>query len=214
MHSATTLSTQGEPMTNPLPDVRRVGRTTRIAKFTVALLAVAALVCLAQPARAMDDPRVEDDAGFFSTDAVGKANQVIKQIKQDHGEDVMIETFAQITPDLRAQYDPSKRNQFMESWAVKRAEALKVRGVYTLICRDPSALRAIAGDTTLKKAFTKANREQFSQILLAAFRTKDFDKGLLDSVAYARKAFDDNLGPGVKAEGVPAANTSGGSTSG
>ena len=75
-------------MTNPLRDVRRVGRTTRMSGFTVSLLAVVALFGLvAQPARAMDDPRVEDDAGFFSTDAVGKANQVIKQIKQDHGED-------------------------------------------------------------------------------------------------------------------------------
>jgi len=203
-------------MTNPLPDARRVGRTTRITPFTLALLAVVALLgFVAQPARAMDDPRVEDDAGFFSTDAVGKANQVIKQIKQDHGEDVMIETFAQIPADLRAQYDPKNKNAFLQRWGVQRAQALKMHGIYTLICKDPSALRTIAGETTAKKAFTAANVNQFSQIMLTAFRTKDFDKGLLDAVEYARKAFDENLGPGGKAEGVPAGNTpAGGASSG
>src|SRR5438552_19099298 len=73
-----------------------------------------------------------------------------------------------------------------------------------LICRYPSTLRVFVGDQTIKKAFTTANRERLSQIFLSAFRTKDFDQGLLNAVEYGRQAFDENLGPGGKPQTPPA----------
>src|SRR4051794_20756213 len=187
MNRATTLPIEGEAMTRPLaPAAAAVGRgaTPRLLLMLPFVVLLAFAFC-ARPAMAMDNPRVEDDASFFSADAVRKPNDVIKQIKQDHNEELMIETFPAIPEDVRGKYDAARKNEFMEGWPRQRAQALKMRGVYTLICRDPSTLRTVVGDQTIQKAFTKDNREQFTQIMLGAFRTKDFDKGLLDAVEYA-----------------------------
>src|SRR5438034_7623536 len=102
MHTATILPIEGEAMTSSLPDVRRGGAPGAWAwHLSIASFCLVVATCAtAQRALALDDPRVEDDAGFFSADAVTKANATIKQIKQDHNIDVMIETFAQIPSEL------------------------------------------------------------------------------------------------------------------
>ena len=56
------------------------------------LMPTALLACLALagPARAAE-PRVKDDASFFSAAVVKKADAEIKQIKQVHGKDFLVE---------------------------------------------------------------------------------------------------------------------------
>src|SRR5437016_8860069 len=101
------------------------------------MFALISCLLLAGKAAALE-PQVRDDAGFFSPQTVEQANAIIKQIKDDHGKDVMIETFAAIPADLQAQYDPDRKDQFFENWLTSRAKELGVNGVYVLICKDPS----------------------------------------------------------------------------
>ena len=71
-------------MTHPeRPDVRRAA--WRLVKMpTLLLLLVSVLgVVSAWPALAMDNPRVEDDAGFFSPDAVAKATPALVLAKRE-----------------------------------------------------------------------------------------------------------------------------------
>src|SRR5262245_27911627 len=87
---------------------------------------------------AMDKPRVEDNAGFFSADAVSKANAIIAQTNRDSGKDLYIETQPSIPAEMKARYNPDQRGQFFASWADERGKAMQVNGVIVLICRDPA----------------------------------------------------------------------------
>src|SRR6476660_6744325 len=107
-------------------------QTRRFAAFGLALLCSFAFA--SSTARALE-PQVRDDAGFFSRQAIDQANDIIKQIKQVHGKDVMVETFATIPSDMQAQYDPANKDQFFENWLTSRAKELGVNSVYVLICK-------------------------------------------------------------------------------
>src|SRR5688572_20820077 len=111
----------------------------------VATLSFLLVAMLASIAVAMDKPRVEDNAGFFSPNALNQANERIAQIKRDHGKDLHIETHASIPAALRGQYQPEQRQQFFDAWAKQRAAELKIDGVLVLITREPSFLKVTAG---------------------------------------------------------------------
>ena len=69
-------------------------------------------------------PAVHDDAGFFSADAVTKADAIIKDIKERHHKDLLIETFPTPPADKEeeAKGDDGKANpSFFAAWALQRA---------------------------------------------------------------------------------------------
>src|SRR3954449_13253910 len=80
-----------------------------------------AWLALAAPTRPLE-PQVRDDGGFFSAQTVDQANAIIRQIKRDHGKDVMVETFSTIPDDMKSRYDPARRDQFFEEWLTQRAK--------------------------------------------------------------------------------------------
>src|SRR5437879_6424535 len=131
---------------------RRRPMTLSLFRPTALLAALLGLLAFAPLARALD-PQVRDDAHFFSANAVEQANSIIKQIKQDHSKDFMVETYPAIPPDLQSSYSPDRKDQFFSDWAVKRAEDQGVNGVFVLICRNPSHLYVQAGRETRKQAF-------------------------------------------------------------
>jgi uncharacterized protein len=149
---------------------------------------------IASRAMAMDDPRVIDNAGMFSADAVSKANATIKQIKQDHNQDVVVETFATIPEEMKSRYDPSQREQFYDQWKAQRYSQLRVDGVYVLITKDPGYFQIGLGEQTQKRAFTLADRDRMRNVMMNAFRQKDFDGGLTSAVDMAKQTFDQNMG--------------------
>src|SRR5947209_20630280 len=81
--------------------------------------------------------QVKDDAGFFSADAVSKANAAIKEIKSTYKKDMQVETFKAIPTNLAAKAK-TEGAKFFDAWAQNRAVTLKVDGVYVLICKEPT----------------------------------------------------------------------------
>jgi uncharacterized membrane protein YgcG len=158
----------------------------------ILLLIVSLLAGLSPQARAAT-PGVYDAAGFFSADAVTQANQVISDIKQSTKHDLMIETYSSIPADMQSAYDPAKKNDFFEKWLVSRARVLQVRGVFVLICKDPSRIQLDVGSETRAKAFTIANRDALRDILVSQFKAKNYDQGLLDGVNYVQSTMQANL---------------------
>ena len=79
--------------------------------FTIA----AALLAAAVPAFA-HDPGVSDGGGFFSGDAVKRADATIARIKQEYGKDVVIETFAEIPEAMRGDFQTQGKAAFYPEW--------------------------------------------------------------------------------------------------
>src|SRR5262249_23621441 len=84
--------------------------------------------------------------------------------------------------------------QFFIDWALDRARAEKVNGIYTLIVKKPGRLQVIVGQETRKKAFTLDDRDKLVSLMLADFKNNQFDEGLLGGLDFIQKAMQKNLG--------------------
>lgn len=127
---------------------------------------------------------VVDNAGFFSKQTVASADEKIASIKKQFGQDVLIETFATVPADMKANYerlDKAGRERFVESWFTERARANRVNGVYVLICKNPSMLRIRAGRDAGHVLPTRFIQQTGGQ-LVSDFRVKNFDGGLTAAV--------------------------------
>src|SRR5579871_1932118 len=81
---------------------------------------------------------VRDEAGFFSADAVRRANEVIDDIHRDFKKDLLIETFKTVPADKAEEFkklDKAGHAKFYNDWALQRARTAKVNGVYVLIVK-------------------------------------------------------------------------------
>jgi len=146
--------------------------------------------CLALISPACAAFGIKDEGKFFSADAVSKAEQRIKEIKEQTSKDLLIETFPEIPADRKKDYKPERKNEFFARWARENARQRKVAGVYILICRDPSHLqvdRVAAG-----WAFPAADHAKLRDLLVAHFKEKKFDEGLADAVGFVAGRFKDH----------------------
>lgn len=145
-------------------------------RFGVGLLALG-LVCAGVFNRADAGPRtaqkVRDDGGFFSPEAIAKANAIVAEISNRFKKDLTIETFK-----VAADKD-------IEAWTKDRYEATRTDGVYVLICREPSKLRASVGRQAARQ-FSDAQRDKLTDMMLAKFRAKDYDNALIEGATFVR----------------------------
>lgn len=161
------------------------------------LLAPLAVLLAVAPARGAS--YIHDNAGYFSPQAIQQAEATIDQIKQAHGKEMVVETFPAIPEELQSQYSAGNSVRFFQSWGNERARALKVDGVYVLICRDPAHLQAEVGQNTQRRAFTLSNRDQLASLMLGKMRGKQYDQALLDGVNYVKQTMDANEAAGAAA---------------
>ena len=96
-----------------LAPTRRPGRARLLAPLVLLLAPIVALASFASPASAGE---IRDDAGFFDKDTVQRARNVVNQIQQKNGVNVVVETYAEIPADLKAKYDDAHKDQFYEDW--------------------------------------------------------------------------------------------------
>jgi uncharacterized membrane protein YgcG len=137
-----------------------------LGMLTLLLALLPATLALAAPAE------VVDQAGFFSPDAVARANQQLAEIRREFGRDLRIETYPSIPQELRGQFDPNHKPEFFTQWAYQRAKSAGVNGALVLITRDPSYLQVVVGESTRQKAFTPADRDRLRDTMLSAFKEK------------------------------------------
>jgi uncharacterized membrane protein YgcG len=131
---------------------------------------------------------VRDEAHFFSADAVTQASETIKEIKQQYKKDLLIETIRQLPDGKRdeaSSSDEKVKGRFFANWAVERARAEGVNGIYVLITREPGHVEVVVGNQT-RTVFPDEERHRLAQVLLTHFKRKEFDEGLLAAVKDVR----------------------------
>jgi hypothetical protein len=157
------------------------------------ILAVAGLFVCIGSAQAALTAEVRDEATpkFFKAETVKEANEIIREIKHEHGEDLLIETFTEPPADRKEAIEKD-RNKGFEEWARERAKTVEVKGVYILITHKPAHLQVEVGDKTKEKVFTLENRDHLSKLMLERFKEKEYDRGLIEGVKYVRDTMNAN----------------------
>ena len=148
---------------------------------------VTGLLCATALFPAISRADVVDDAAFFSADAVTAANDALRAVEKKTGHKVRIETHATVPTDkveAVSKMSGPDREKFFSNWLHDRAEATKSRGVFVLICKEPSHLRLWAGTPLQNAGFDASKAKQIREPLLAGFKAKEYDKALKESVTH------------------------------
>ena len=138
---------------------------------------------------------VRDNAHFFSADAIKQAEQSIQQIQQRHNKDLLIETFPAVPDELRDRLAQQGKDAFFSSWTKQRAAQQGVNGVYVLIVKSPGHLEVWDGNKTQQHLFPESAADQLRGQLLAAFRNKQYDQGLIQAARFVQDTMDANGQP-------------------
>jgi uncharacterized membrane protein YgcG len=142
-------------------------------------LAFAAWLLTAGSAHAVFPPAIKDDGKFFKSETLEKANKKIREIYEKYKKDVVIETIPSLTDEQEKKLKEEGREKFFARFALDRAKALGVNGIYILLFKKPTHLQVHMDPGTQKKAFTAANRRALIDKIVANFKEEKFDEGLL-----------------------------------
>ena len=140
---------------------------------------VAGGLLLAGPARAVYPPGVKDEGKFFTKEGLEKADKKVREIYAKYRKDVVVETYTAPPEGKALPEDREKRAEFYREWAEKRIKELGVNGVYVLVTR--------------KKAFTQSDRGKAAKKMLAEFKDKKFDAGLMGALESIEASLKANL---------------------
>jgi uncharacterized protein len=139
---------------------------------------------------------INDQAGFFSQEAITSAEREIAGLKNATGKELRIETFATV-PDGKAgeveKMSRDERNRFFDDWAQQRAKREHVAGIYVLISRHPGHVQIEVDRPTRTHGFGTAERNELRDKLLAGFRNKNYDQALAGGVGYVSRVLKTSL---------------------
>jgi uncharacterized membrane protein YgcG len=167
--------------------------TRRFLMAAVALLSW--LACAAAFSAAAEAPGVNDEAQFFSAEAVAQANQKIQKIAADYPKNnLRIETVPAVPAELQGKFKELGPDKFFSFWATKRMQDAKFTGIYVLLCRRPGQLQVEVDKQTRAKAFVQADVDQLVKIVSAQLREKKFDAALIEGVDCVQSALQKNAG--------------------
>jgi len=139
---------------------------SRIGRQVLAFVALLGLLGPAGRAHAMT-AEVRDEAGFFTPQAVKRANEVIEEVERKYHKDLLIETVRHVPEGERKEAtstDPKAKSRFFAEWAVRRAREPRVNGIYVLITREPGHVEVAVGNHT-RSVFPDEERHKLAQIL-------------------------------------------------
>jgi uncharacterized membrane protein YgcG len=155
------------------------------------------------PGAAERQPRVRDDGRVFGEEAVGRAEGVIRDVKERFGKDVVVETYPAVPEAMKGEYDRLGREKFFDAWLGRRARELGVNGVFILIVRQPGRIQVGVGRRTRQFVFPLADREALREMMAERFRAKDFDRGLVEGLEFIRRRMEENTKPEGRPASVP-----------
>jgi hypothetical protein len=163
------------------------------------LLVSALIVCLPLAARA----QVHDNAHIFGPQAVTDAEAAMQRMQDKFGKQFVVETFPAVPDDQKAALQQKGKEAFFKDWKVSRAQALKVNGVYVLICMDPKFIDDGAGrETVAKGIFGNGELSTLRSSFRAALHDAKYDQGLADAVDQVYRAYTANI-PGSGGNRTP-----------
>ena len=174
----------------------------RLARFfSAGLVAIVALVTLAvaaMPARA-ESFGVQDNAGFFTPDTVQKANQIISSIRTGDNRDVLVVTSGALTDSQQTQLDQMGKESFYVKWADDIGRENKVNGVVILL--TDKHLQIAVGNKTREHAFTLADRDELSKLMLKTLHGGDKNQAILDGLGFIQQRMNEHPAPAGAAPG-------------
>lgn len=139
---------------------------------------------------------VVDRAKFFSADAIKQAEDAILELERKHQLDVRVETY-QTVPDDQVErvkgMSAKERGEFFARWLRNLAQESKAKGLFILVCREPSHLRIGVGKELHARGFSDTERDAATDKLIAAFKEKEYDRGLKDALDSIRASADRKL---------------------
>jgi hypothetical protein len=119
-----------------------------------------------------------DDGKFFGEEAWKKVNPAAEKLLKEKNIDLFIETVMtpwKGDPDKIKAMKPEEREKFFKELADERAKEVKLKGVYVLVCKNPSSLYVIVPHPD---EFPPGFATKVKSALLASFKEKKFDEGL------------------------------------
>jgi hypothetical protein len=144
-------------------------------------------------------PEIKDEGGFFSAEAIEKANAEVKEFKRNYKKDLVIETYKELPEDKKEAYAKVAKDQkgsarFFDEWGRARAKELELNGVYIAIFKTPPYVVIEVGNETGKKAFTPGNvrRAHLRFVLVDKLNNKKYDDGLSQAIAKVHDMMKDN----------------------
>jgi hypothetical protein len=155
---------------------------------------------------------VRDGVKFFSERAVREADALIRQIRERHGKDVVVETIPSLpgVPQGDAQ-----RMSFYEAEVARRGGQAGLNGVYIFATGKPRYLYAGVDPQTQKDKFTLDDRRALRDLILTHFQKQDFDRGLIEGLQLIDQRMGRRESSGAAgAAGAGAASSSAGGTVG
>jgi hypothetical protein len=141
-------------------------------------------------------PAITDEAGFFTPEAVLKAEEEIAEVRREYHKDLVIESFKAVPEDRVkevANMSRKGREQFFQQWAEERARARNVDGIYALLCRNPTYTQVVLGPDTDDSVFPEKDREALAKTLAPRWGRRYYDAQLRDAVTYVRYRLHVNL---------------------
>ncbi len=148
--------------------------------------------------------RVNDQAGFFSADAIRKANEATAAIARDFGKELAIETLSAVPAEQEERFRTLGKDRFFEEWSRQRAEAERVRGIYILITKKPGHVQVAVDRATRERGFSADDRQRLVKEMTAQLAARQYDAALLGAVELVRTRLSETVGRGAAAA-VPGA---------
>jgi hypothetical protein len=123
-----------------------------------------------------------DDGKFFSEEEFKKVSAAAEKLLKEKQTDLFVESV--MTPwkgdvDKVKAMKPEEREKFFKELAEERAKEVKLRGVYILVCRNPSFLYVYVPDPS---EFPPGFATKVKTALLDNFKQKKFDEGLQKAI--------------------------------
>lgn len=130
---------------------------------------------------------VQDPAKLFSPDAVRRADDQIQKLRREHKKEIFIETLESLPspekggPDLSNKQATSK---WVNEFALGRAKAQSVNGVYFLLIKNPGKFQFEIGNKTLQKEFTLSDRDEAIRKIQPLLKENKMDEVLETLVGF------------------------------
>jgi hypothetical protein len=125
-----------------------------------------------------------DDGKFFGEEAFKKIAPAAEKLLKEKQTDLFVETV--MTPwkgdvDKVKAMKPEEREKFFKELADERSKEVKLKGVYILVCKNPSFLYVHVPDPS---EFPPGFATKVKTTLLDSFKEKKFDEGLQKAIDF------------------------------
>jgi uncharacterized membrane protein YgcG len=149
----------------------------------------AARMVAAGAAAPVPPPRtyVHDNAGKFSKETIGQAEEIISGLRTKYDQELLVESFPDIPEPKRDEVLAKGADRFFEDWNAERRKVEGIDGVSVLICMDPLHIQIGATKGTAEKLFTAADCDELLRQLTDAVHDHQLDAALTSTASFVFK---------------------------